>query len=308
MGETGPMFGGENGGTGVFNDDEQAALREYHEIIPFPLNPNLNPIGSGYSALAAFGKDLYFGLNDTGLNPTLRHAGCAVCHPDFEVNPGSFPGPRLYTADFVNPQLSHGEMLGQLDPTCFSLRENVVAINIRNVNTAANADIDGDGQPDLDRNSDGYVDVETYPIMNVDKDDGFRRDDGNSYLCPCDPTTDPNCDASNPFTFFGRNKVLFSIPQKLGLFSTGPFFHDHMAYTLRGMLDPDAQAFSPIYGSPAFPGQQPYPGLNKIFNEVHDIRGHEQFVPGVSKVQLTLQSGTGADSDIEALLAYISAL
>ncbi len=308
MGETGPMFGGENGGTGVFSDAEQAALRDFHEVIPFPLNPNLNPIGSGYSTLAAFGKDLYFGLNDTGLNPLLRNAGCAVCHPDFETNPGNFPGPRFYTADFLNPALSHGETLGQLDPSCNSLLQNVVAINLRNVNTAANADVDGDGVPDPDRNFDGYVDLETYSIMNADHDDPFRRDDGNSYLCPCDPATDPNCSAANPFTLFLRNKVLFSIPQKLGLFSTGPYFHDHMAYSLRALLDPDVQALSPIYGSPAFAGLQPYPGLNKIFNEAHDVRGHEQFVPGISKVQLTLQSGPNVDSDIEALLAYISSL
>ncbi|MBK7642626.1 MAG: hypothetical protein IPJ19_06175 [Planctomycetes bacterium] len=308
MGETGPMFGGENGGTGILTDAEQAALRDYHEVIPFPLNPNLNPVGSGYSTLAALGKDLYFGFNDTGLNPTLRHAGCAVCHPDFESNPGSFPGPRMYTADFLNPLLSHGETIGQLDPTCFSLQQNIVAINIRNVNTAANGDIDGDGLPDPDRNSDGYVDLETYNIMNVDKDDGFRRDDGNSYLCPCDPATDANCDQANPFTFFLRNKSLFSIPQKMGVFASGPYFHDHAAYSLRALLDPDVQALSPVYGSPAFPGQQPYPGLNKIFNEVHDLRGHEQFVQGISKVQLTLQSGTNIDNDIEALLAYIKSL
>jgi YVTN family beta-propeller protein len=308
MGETGPMFGGENGGTGILSDAEQTALRDFHEIMPYPLNPNLNPVGSGYSSLAAFGKDLYFGLNNTGLNPSLRHAGCAVCHPDFESNPGSFPGPRAYTADFINPQLSHGETLGQLDPTCFSLQQNIVAINIRNVNTGTDVDINGDGIPDLDRNFDGYTDLETYAIMNPDKDDGFRRDDGNSYLCPCDPATDPNCDATNPFTLFARNQTLFSIPQKLGIFSSGPYFHDHAAYSLRALLDPDVQALSPIYGSPAFPGQPAYPGLDKIFNEVHDLRGHEQFVQGVSKVQLTLQSGTNIQNDIEALLAYISSL
>ena len=308
MGETGPMFGGENGGTGIFSDAEQAAMRDFHEIMPFPLNPNLNPIGSGYGSLAALGKDLYFGQNNTGLNPSLRHAGCAVCHPDFESNPGSFPGPRFYTADFLNPQLTHGETLGQLDPTCFSLQQNIVAINIRNVNTAANADLNNDGIPENDRNFDGYGDLETYAIMNADKDDPFRRDDGNSYLCPCDPATDPNCDSTNPFTRFLRNKVLFSIPQKMGSFASAPYFHDHVAYTLRALLDPEAQATSPIYGSPAFPGQQPYPGLNKIFNEAHDVRGHEQFVPGISKVQLTLQSGVNVDNDIEALLAYISSL
>lgn len=308
MGETGPMFGGENGGTGAFTDAEQAALRDYHEVIPFPLNPNLNPIGSGYSPLANLGKDLYFGLNNTGLNPTLRNAGCAVCHPDAETNGGSFPGPRFYTADFINPLLSHGEVLGQLDPTCFSLQQNIVAINIRNVNTACNVDNDHDGFPDTDRNFDGYPDTETYAIMNGDKNDPFRRDDGNSYLCPCDPTIDPNCDALNPYTLFLRNAVLFSIPQKLGAFASGPYFHDHAAYSLRALLDPDTQALSPIYGSPAFPGQPPYPGLNKIFNEVHDLRGHEQFVPGISKVQLTLQSGASINNDVEALLAYISSL
>ena len=308
MGETGPMFGGENGGTGVFTDTEQAGLRDFHEVIPFPLNPNLAPVGSAYSAQAAFGRDLYFGTDDTGLNPTLRSAGCAVCHPDFNSNPGSFPGPRFYTMDFLNPALTHGETLEQIDPDCNALKPGFVSLNLRNVNTADNADVDGDGLPDLDRNFDGYVDLETYAVMNPDLDDPFRRDDGNSYLCPCDPATDPNCDAAIPFTLFPRSKVLFSVPTKLGVFSTGPYFHDHVAYTLRALLDPDVQALSPVYGSPAFPGQQPYPGLNKIFNDVHDLRGHEQIVPGISKVQLTLQSGPNIDADIEAILAYISSL
>ena len=41
---------------------------------------------------------------------------------------------------------------------------------------------------------------------------------------------------------------------------------------------------------------------------MHDLRGHEQIFPGVSKVQLTLQSGAGINNDVEALLAYISSL
>ena len=64
---------------------------------------------------------------------------------------------------------------------------------------------------------------------------------------------------------------------------------------------------SPIYGTPAFPGPTTYPGLNKFFNEFHDVRGHEQFVQGASKVQLDLHS-TNVDADIEALLAYITSI
>lgn len=52
LGETGPMFGGENGGTGVLTDTEQQALVDYHEIIPVPLNPNLDPATGDYSALS----------------------------------------------------------------------------------------------------------------------------------------------------------------------------------------------------------------------------------------------------------------
>src|SRR6185436_1665770 len=108
---------------------------------------------------------------------------------------------------------------------------------------------------------------------------------------------------------FLRNPQMFSIPTKLGIFASAPYFHDHSAYSLRALIDPDVQALSPIYGSPAFPAQTPYPGLNKIFNDVHDVRGHEQFVPGASKVQLTLLSTPATiDGDIEAILAYIQAL
>lgn len=197
-GETGPMFGGENGGTGVLTNAEQQGLVDYHEILPFPLNPNLDPVTGQYSAQAALGKDLYFGTNTTGLNPTGRNAGCVACHPDAETNPFANPGPRFYTADFIDPTLTHGEMLASLDPDCVTLRENFVTINMRNVNSGANVDVDGDSIPDTDRNFDGFDDRETYAVMNRDKDDPFLRDDHNSWLCPCDPQIDPNCDVNNP--------------------------------------------------------------------------------------------------------------
>jgi len=309
LGETGPMFAGENGGTGILSDAEQQGLVDYHEKLAIPLNPNLDPVTAQYSATAAFGRDLFFGTNTTGLNPTLRTAACSTCHPDAETNAGNFPGKRFYTADFVNPRLTNGEHLAGFDPACFSLRDNIVAPNLRNVNTAANADVDGDGLPDPDRNADGYVDLETYSIMNADAESDFERDDPNSYDCPCDPQTDPNCDAVTHKRIFLRTAVEFSIPTKLGVFASGPYFHDQIAYSLRALVDPDVQALDPVYGSPAFPGQTPYPGLNKIFNDVHDCRGHEQFVPGASKVQQTLQSTPATiDSDIEAILAYIQAL
>lgn len=310
LGETGPMFHGENGGTGIFNDTEQQGLTDFHEILAIPLNPNLDPLTGQYSTTAALGKDLYFGVNTTGLNPSLRHAGCAICHADIETNPGSNPGPRFYTVDFLSPLLTSGETLGTLDPNCFSIRENVVATNIRDVNTGTNLDLNGDTFPDVDRNLDGFDDRETYAIMNKDADDGFRRDDTNSYPCPCDPMIEPGCDPMNPFRVFTRPMNLFSIPTKLGIFASGPFFHDQVAYSLRALVDPDVQALSPVYGSPAFPLLTPYPGLNKIFNDVHDVKGHEQFVAGASKVQVTLQSGTPAQAalDIEALLAYIQSL
>jgi hypothetical protein len=309
LGETGPMFGGENGGTGILTDAEQQGLVDYHEKLAIPLNPNLDPVTGQYNATAAFGKDLYFGTNTTGMNPALRAAGCASCHADIETNPGSFPGPRFYTVDFLDPLLTGGETLGTSDPDCFSLRENIVAQNIRNVNTGADVDIDHDGNPDLDRNSDLYNDLETYSIMNADLAGDFERDDPNSYPCPCTPGLDTNCDPLTSKRIFTRGPQIFSIPTKLGVFASAPYFHDHAAYSLRSLVDPDTQALSPIYGSPAFPGQTPYPGLNKIFNDVHDVRGHEQFVPNVSKVQQTLGSTPGTiDGDIEAILAYIQAL
>jgi YVTN family beta-propeller protein len=309
LGETGPMFAGENGGTGVLSDAEQQGLVDYHEKLAIPLNPNLDPMTGHYSPTAAFGRDLFFGTNRTGLNPSLRTAGCSICHPDVETNSGSFPGPRFYTADFVNPGLTSGENLATLDPSCFSLRENIVALNLRNVNTGADVDADGDGLPDADRNADGYNDLETYAIMNVDGQSDFERDDPNSYDCPCDPAVDPNCDPATHLRIFTRSALAFSIPTKLGVFASGPYFHDGVAYSLRALVDPDTQALDPVYGSPAFPGLTPYPGLNKIFNDVHDCRGHEQFVAGASKVQQTLQSTPATiDGDIAAILAYIQAL
>jgi cytochrome c553 len=298
-GETGPMFAGENGGTGIFDDLEQQSLVDFHETISVPLNPNLDPITGELSTRAQLGRDLFHATNDTGLNPTLRSAGCVTCHEVLDSGSGQ---KRAFTRDFVHPLLSGGENLGLLDPDCFTLQENVVATIMANVNSGANIDQNGDGVPELDRNLDGYVDLETYNVMNPDTDDDFRRDDPNSYNCPVDPQH-PN---SRP-KLFEREMRLFSIPTKLGVWSTAPYFHDHTAFSLRMILDPEAQALSPVYGSPAYSGATPFPGLNKFFNEFHDVRGHEQFAQGASKVQLNLRS-TNVQADIEALLAYISSL
>ncbi|MBI5432609.1 MAG: hypothetical protein HZA52_07255 [Planctomycetes bacterium] len=298
VGETGPMFGGENGGTGVFSDVEQQGLIDFHESLPVPLNPNLGP-GSTYSAQAALGKDLFFGTDTTGLNPTGRNAGCAQCHTDFDV---ATQTKRGYTTDFIDPQLAMGETLQSVDPFCIQLQENIVAANIRNVNSGCDIDQDLDLIPDADRNADGYLDTETYVVMNTDKNDNFTRDDSNSYMCPTDPL-----DPFSPLKVFQRNMKLFSVPTKLGVFSTGPYFHDHVAYSLRGLLDPEAQMFDSVYGSPAYPSGPAFPGVLKFYNEFHDVRGHEQFVQGASKVQINLQS-TNVQADIEALLSYITSL
>lgn len=306
MGETGPMFGGENGGHGMLSDAEQVALNDYHEVISPPLNPNLDPAGN-LTAQAALGRDLFFGSNDTGLNPTLRTANCFECHNNIETDPTSNPGPRFFTVDFVNPLLLVEANFGALDPDCFSLQENIVALNIRNVNSGCDIDLNNDGFADVDRNGDGFDDRESYAIMNPDSDDDFRRDDENSYKCPCDPQFDPNCDRQNPFKEFTRASTHYSIPTKLGVYSTGPYFHDHSAHSLRALLDPQSQMFDPKYGSPAYAQQAPNPTLFKLYNDVHDVRGHEQFLQGASKVQQTLSS-TNPDADIEAILAFIRSL
>ncbi len=297
MGETGPMFGGENGGTGVLTDDQQQGLTDYHEIIPVPLNPNLDPVTGAYSTGAALGKDLFFGTDDTGLNMSLRSAGCASCHPDFDTSSMTVRG---YTADFLNPLLTSGDNLESLDPNCFSLRESTVQLNVRNVNSGVNVDIDGNGSPDVDRNADGFSDIESYTPMNVDTNDDFTRDDTNGYMCPEVPGM-----PGSPLRVFGRDRTVFSIPTKLGVFSTGPYFHDHVAVSLRTLLDPQLQTTDPVYGDPSLPH------LSKFFNEFHDVRGNELFAPGASKVQQTLQTlanGSTIEADVEALLEYISSL
>ena len=308
MGETGPMFGGENGGHGILTDDEQKALRDAHEKMAIPLNPNRGP-NMSLDSVAAFGRDLFFGKDDTGLNNTLRTANCFECHDNIETEPTSIPGPRFFTVDFVNPLLSRDEALGQLDPECFSLRESVAVEGVRNVNTGTNVDLDGDMVIDVDRNGDGFDDRESYAIMNPDTADDFRRDDPNSYLCPCDPILDPTCDPMNPFRLFTRGPAIFSIPTKLGVFSTGPYFHDHSIYSLRNLVDPETQMFDPVYGDVAYGLSPTRPTVYKVYNEVHDVRGHETAPgsPGDSKVQQTLSS-TDPDGDTEAILRFIQTL
>ena len=301
MGETGPMFGGENGGHGIFTDEEQQGLLDYHNTISVPLNPNWDLNTSSLTALAELGQDLYFGENATGMNPSGRSAGCAACHPKIDV----LGSTAFFTADIFTafPDVAIGENAELVDPFCFSLQENIMNAQIRNVNSGVNVDESGDGMPDLDRNSDGWIDIETYTPLNADDHDDFTRDDPNSYLCPSDPD-DPN----SPLKVFTRAPGNFSIPTKLGAFSTPPYMHDHSLYSLRTLVDPVAQQEDPVYGSPGqLPGNPDYNGVLKWFNEFHDLRGHEDFVQGASKVQIDLNS-TDVDADIEAILAFISSL
>jgi hypothetical protein len=300
MGETGPMFGGENGGHGILTDAEQEGLREYHKVIPVPLNPNLgvDGVGSDYSVDAAFGKDLFFGTNDTGFNNFFRHAGCAGCHP--EADDITFEK-RGYTDDFLEVAITDFEAMGGPGfEDCKELKQNIAATSLRDVNSGVNVDLDNDTFPDTDRNIDGFDDIESYSPMNTDKDDGFSRDDPNSYDCLVDPE-DPRSGSA----FFIRDPQRFTIPTKLGAFSSGPYFHDHAVSSLRNLLDPSNQVVGGQYGDPS------YPTVQKLFNGEHDLRGHEDFVFLASKVQLTLvtlPAGSTVEADLEAILAYINSL
>lgn len=294
MAETGPMFGGENGGHGLFTDAEQQALNDYHKVIPVPLNPHIDATTGDLTADAAIGADLFHGRNDTGTNPLQRTAGCASCHPDEDDVSGA---PRGYTADFIDPQLTDTLDFGfVLDPSCFSLRENIVNLNIRNINSGVNVDENEDSVPDPDRNLDGYNDLESYTPMYVDDDADFTRDDPNSYMCLEDPG-----DPLSPLRVFNRSEQLFSIPTKLGVFSTGPYMHDHSLISLRAVLDPEAQMLDPVHGDAG------YPTTFKFYNEFHDLRGHEDIVPNVAKTKLGLQS-TNVDDDIDKVLKFIQSL
>jgi hypothetical protein len=304
LGETGPMFAGENGGTGVLSDAEQDALVAYHAHLPVPLNPHLDALTGDLTAFAAVGQDLYFGTNDTGLNPTLRSAGCTRCHPSSDMGPFG-PEPRFFTGDSLPARFTRGDALGILDPDCSTLHEAQLQLNLSQVNSGVNLDLDGDGAPDVDRNGDGFDDRETYTPLHADTEERFERDDVNSYRCPC-TTPGPDCDPVTGLRRFTRGPDTFTIPTKLGVYSSAPYMHDHAVFSLRSLLDPAAQALDPVYGSPAFPGRAPYPGLNKLLNGVHDVIGDPRF-GAMSEVQLSLRSGTilQAKRDLEALLAFI---
>ena len=295
MGETGPMFGGENGGHGLMTDAEQQGLIDYSKVIPVPLNPYIDPVTGGLTPEAAFGKDLFFGTNLTTMNPLMRSAGCNACHTDEDENTFETRG---YTTDFLDPDITDDLDFGFVtEEFCNPLKENISALNLRNINSGVNTDDDFDGFPDDDRNLDGYSDIESYIPMNVDDEDPFSRDDPNSYLCPEDPEEDPN----GPIQVFSRDKRKFSVPTKLGVFSTGPYMHDNSMISLRHIVDPESQMTDPVYGSAN------YPTSFKFYNEFHDMRGHEEFLPLASKVQLTLQS-TDVQADIERVLAFINSL
>lgn len=268
LGETGPMFGGENGGTGVFTDTEQEGLIAYHEKIAVPLNPNL--VNAQLTADAAMGRDLYFGLDDTGTNPLLRNTNCASCHPQFQPSGDK----AWFTNDHIKILDTNFDDAHQ-DP-CFALKESVMGQAFQDVNSGVNL-VDDQNVIIIDRNGDNISDVESYTPMNADGSGDFTRDDNNSVLCD-----DPN-NPGNPLVF-GRSASKFDVPTKMGVFFTGPYFHDHAVSSLRALIDPASQTF---------------PSLNKMLNTQHDLRG--------AMVQQFLGS-TNVNDDIELVLKFIESL
>ncbi|HKE01319.1 MAG TPA: hypothetical protein VKE69_09940, partial [Planctomycetota bacterium] len=281
LGETGPMFGGENGGTGIFTDTEQEALIAYAEKLPVPLNPNLE--NADLSVDAKKGRDLFFGTDtfQPGVfNPTLRASNCSSCHT---ILLGS-GDPAWFTSDQIKI-LDTGLDQAHQDP-CLTLKENFMGEAIQDVNSGVNLHDDLD-QLIVDRNVDGIPDTEGYTPMNIDKDKSFTRDDPNSTKCP-DPN-DPNYpdpDLSAPLVFT-RPQAKFNIPTKMGVFFTGPYFHDHAVASLRSTIHPASQVFPP---------------LNKLQNTAHDVFG--------SNVQTFLQSAgpAGMAADAELILKFIQSL
>lgn len=268
LGETGPMFGGENGGHGIFTDAEQEGLTAYAEKIAVPLNPHL--VGNQLSADAKVGRDLFFGIDDTGMNPLQRNSNCTSCHPTSLPN----GDPAWFTNDQIKILDSNFDQAHQ-DP-CFSLRDSIMGQAMQDVNSGVNLQ-DEFGVTIVDRNGDSISDIEAYIPMNIDSDKSFTRDDPNSVQCD---------DLSNPGNpqVFTRAASKFNVPTKMGAFTTGPYFHDHAVSSLRAMLDPGSQVFPP---------------LNKLLNTAHDVRG--------TNVQQFLSSSNASD-DIELLLKYVESL
>jgi cytochrome c peroxidase len=261
------MFGGENGGTGIFTDDEQEALVAFAERLPVPLNPHL--VGADLSPDAKLGRDLFFGINDTSLNPGLRNSNCQSCHA-IQLPSGS---PAWFTNDQLKIFDSNFDQAHQ-DP-CLVLRESVMGEAVSNVNSGVNIRDEQTNQLIVDRNADGISDLESYTPMNEDGSGDFTRDDPNSVDC---------LESGGGQTVFNRAATNFNVPTKMGAFFTGPYFHDHAVRSLREVLDPQAQTF---------------PSLNKLRNTQHDVRG--------TNVQSFLSS-TDASADIELLLRFIQSL
>lgn len=268
LGETGPMFGGENGGHGLFTDAEQEGLIEFAEKLPVPLNPNL--VNADLSAQAKLGRDLFLGENGTGTNPFLLHANCASCH--------STALPTGAPAWFTNDQfkmIDPTQDMAHQDP-CLVLKESLLGEAIQDVNSGVNL-VDDFGVLIVDRNLDGISDLESYTPMNPDTSGDFTRDDPNSVLCD---------DPGNPGfpLVFNRAASKFDVPTKMGVLFTGPYFHDHAVMSLRTTVDPALQVF---------------PKLDKLLNTQHDVRGQN--------VQSFLSSGN-IQADLDAILAFIQSL
>jgi hypothetical protein len=118
------------------------------------------------------------------------------------------------------------------------------------VNSGVNVDFNNDGFPTPTATSTVH-DVETYAPMNTDKDDPSARRPQQLPL-PDDPI--PNCDPQSPLKVFRASMRSFSIPTKLGVFSSGAVLPRPRGVLAAHAARPEGRRpSSPVYGSPGVP-------------------------------------------------------
>lgn len=112
------------GGNGQLSPKDVAGLTAWaNQRLPLPLNPHAaQPMTDSEKR----GRDLFFGTDDFGQNPTLRSANCAECHPDglFTIDVIAFPAdlckslePGFANLQNVNSQDEDGILSDDADMT-----------------------------------------------------------------------------------------------------------------------------------------------------------------------------------------------
>ena len=236
-------------------------------------------------------QDLFFGTQRHGPEPdpacTRAARSCHAAASATGLDPGACAASRRTSSTRLLTE--RREPGGDRPATASCATENIVGLNLRNVNTRRRTSTStSTARPTSTATRTAIVDLETYASMNIgQRRSTSTRDDPNSYLCPCDERRSTAIPTSTRLFDAPHDALLDARPSSASSPAV-PYFHDHVASSLRNLLDPEiADRLTRSTAARRYlAGARPRSRREEVLQRVPRRPRSRFLVPSSSKVQI----------------------